>query len=136
MKQLSLTVLLAVAAPVVMAQSPMPPSVTVPGYSITMPERTMGKSASDFDRYRGAYDLSNGQVLSLTARGSAMYAQLDDGVRREIAAIGYGRYVAKDLSLKITLERKADGDFGGEMWIARAPAVAGQPMEVVRLALK
>jgi hypothetical protein len=136
MKKISLIALLAVAAPAVFAQSPTPPTVTVPGYSISMPERTVGKAGAGFDTYRGAYDLSNGQVLSLTERGATMYAQLDDGNWRELAATGYGRFVAKDLSLKITLERKMDGDIGGELLIARSPAVAGQPMEYVRLALR
>lgn len=135
MKKLSLIALLAIAAPAAFAQSPSP-TVTIPAYTITMPERTVGKTAADFNTYRGAYDLSNGQVLSLTESATTMYAQLDDGSPRELAAIGHGRFVAKDLSMKITLERKIDGDFGGEMLIARSPSVAGQPMEYVRIALR
>jgi hypothetical protein len=38
--------------------------------------------------------------------------------------------------MKITLERKLDGDFGGEMLIAKSPSVAGQPVEYVRIALR
>jgi hypothetical protein len=136
MKKISLIVLLAFAAPVVMAQSASSPTVKVPAYSIAAPERTVGKTSAGFDSYRGAYDLSNGQVLSLLSSGATMYAQLDDGSRHELAATGYGKFVAKDLSMKITLERKADGEVGGEMFIARTPTVAGQPMEYVRLALR
>jgi hypothetical protein len=136
MKKIRLIALLAIAAPAVFAQSPTPPTVTVPAYTIAPPERTLGKTAADFDTYRGAYDLSNGQVLSLVANGATMYAQLDDESRHELAAIGRGRFVAKDLSMKITLERKLDGDFGGEMLIAKSPAVAGQPVEYIRLALR
>ncbi|GAB2869232.1 hypothetical protein GCM10027277_42970 [Pseudoduganella ginsengisoli] len=136
MKKLSLIVLLAIAAPAAFAQSQSPQSVKVPGYNISAPERTFSKAAAGFDNYRGAYDLSNGQVLSLMAHGASMFAQLDDGDRHELAATGYGKFVAKDLSLKITLERKADGDVGGEMLIAKSSSVAGQPMEYVRIALR
>ncbi|MRV72878.1 hypothetical protein GJ700_14300 [Duganella sp. FT92W] len=137
MKKISLIALLAIAAPAVFAQSQdASPTVKVPGYSIVMPDRTVGKAGAGFDTYRGAYDLSNGQVLALTERGSTMYAQLDDGERHELAATGYGKFVAKDLSLKITLERKMDGDFGGEMLIAKSSSVAGQPTEYVRIALR
>lgn len=136
MKKISLIVLLAFAAPVVLAQSASSPTVKVPAYNITAPEKTVGKTSAGFDTYRGAYDLSNGQVLSLMNSGATMYAQLDDGSRHELAATGYGKFVARDLSMKITLERKADGDVGGEMLIARSPSVAGQPMEYVRIALR
>lgn len=136
MKKISLIALLAFAAPLVLAQSASSPTVKVPAYNISIPEKTVGKTSAGFDTYRGAYDLSNGQVLSLINSGATMYAQLDDGDRHELAATGYGKFVAKDLSLRITLERKADGDVGGEMLIASSPSVAGQPMEYVRIALR
>jgi hypothetical protein len=44
--------------------------------------------------------------------------------------------VAKDLTLKVTLVRKYDGDFGGELLIAKSPAVAGRPVQYVRLAVR
>jgi len=136
MKKISLIVLLAFAAPVVLAQSTSSPTVKVPAYNISIPEKTIGKTSAGFDSYRGAYDLSNGQVLSLVNSGATMYAQLDDGSQHELAATGYGKFVARDLSMRITLERKADGEVGGELLIARSPSVAGQPMEYVRLALR
>lgn len=134
MKKISLIVLLAIAAPVAFAQAPS--TVKVPAYNLAVPEKTVGRTAAGFDTYRGAYDLSNGQVLSLTSGGATMYAQLDDGSRHELAATGYGKFVAKDLSMKITLERKMDGEIGGEMLIAKSSSVAGQPMEYVRIALR
>lgn len=136
MKKISLIVLLAFAAPLAMAQSASSPTVKVPAYNLAVPEKTVGKISSGFDSYRGAYDLSNGQVLSLANSGATMYAQLDDGSRHELAATGYGKFVATDLSMRITLERKADGEVGGEMLIARSPSIAGQPMAYVRLALR
>lgn len=134
MNKFCLIVLFAVAAPAAYAQSEQPEqSVTIPGYHIAMPERTISKLMSNFETYRGAYDLSNGQTLSLMAIGARMYAKLDDGEHHELAATGNGRYVAKDLTLKITLVKNDDGDFGGELLIAKSPVVAGQPVEYVHL---
>jgi hypothetical protein len=113
--------------------------MNVMGHLVTdraMPERTLSRLMSNFDQYRGAYDLSNGQTLSLAASGTRMYAMLDDGERHELAAAGHGRFVAKDLTLKVTLVRKYDGDFGGELLIAKSPAVAGRPVQYVRLAVR
>lgn len=136
MKKLCLIALLAVAGPVSYAQTSSEQTVTIPAYQIAMPETTISKSMSNFDTYRGGYDLSNGQTLVLTDRGSHMYAKLDNGEQHELAATGTGRYVAKDLSLKVSLVKDIDGDFSGELLIARSPAMAGQPVEYVRVAVR
>lgn len=137
MKNLLLLPLLSIVSVGAIAQSTQAvDSVNVPAniQRIEVPARAYHMSQMDFGEYRGSYDLSNGQILTLSTRGLRMYAELDDGEKSEIVATGTRSFVATDQRLKMRFERQASGDLGGELLIAKSPQIAGQPIEYVTLA--
>ena len=113
--------------------------VTIPAtapLSIEVPARRLPRHAVDFGAYQGAYDLSNGSLLQLSSQGRRMYAQLDSGERTEIVGTGKDSFVALDRSLKMRFEPRRNGDMGGELLIARQPAIAGQPVQYLLVSLR
>jgi len=104
--------------------------------SIEVPARRLPLHAIDFGAYKGAYDLSNGGLLQLSSQGRRMYAQLDDGERTEIVGTGKHSFVALDRSVQMRFEPKYGGEMGGELLIARQPAIAGQPVQYLLVSLR
>ena len=98
-------------------------SVTIPSarLQIEVPATAHRGMRGVFDEFKGAYDLSNGNVLSLTQQGRRIYADAGTGDKKEIVAIRHNVFVAFDASMKITLEEQANGDVTGEL-LLRVPA--------------
>ncbi|KQV79370.1 hypothetical protein ASD15_18735 [Massilia sp. Root351] len=114
-------------------------TVTIPAsapLSIEVPARRLPAYAIDFGAYKGAYDLSNGGLLQLSSQGRRMYAQLDDGERTEIVGTGKHSFVALDRSVQMRFEPKSSGEMGGELLLARQPAIAGQPVQYLLVSLR
>ncbi|NRR31348.1 hypothetical protein HSX11_14285 [Oxalobacteraceae bacterium] len=135
MKRVMLCVLAGTLALGVQAQtSDEQHTVRVPGQSlrIDVPEQGLHKWATNFDVYQGAYELSNGQILSLTSRGQRMYAELDDGEKMELVAASRNVFVASNKLLKMSLERQIDGEVKGELLIAK-PALPAQVADTAGL---
>ncbi|MES2262352.1 MAG: hypothetical protein V4724_27840 [Pseudomonadota bacterium] len=142
MKSLLLLPLLGAFAAAAVAQTESMPqevdSVTIPANSvrIAIPDHARRMSAEDFAVYRGAYDLANGQTLYLTAQGTRLFAEVDDSGRSEIVSAGRGTFVALDQRMKMRFERADNGDVGGELTIAKTPALAGRPLEYLMMAAR
>jgi hypothetical protein len=142
MKNLLLLPLLGMACAAALAQTAQDPqvldSIRIPATqaAIEVPARTLRMHDIDFGAYQGAYELGNGGLLQLTAQGRRMYAQIDDGARSEIVGTGRQDFVALDRSMKMSFERLDNGDLGGELLIARTPAVAGEPVQYLLVALR
>lgn len=115
MKRLLLAVLLGTLSLAAPAQTAQDNAVTIRGYQIELPARPQRLGMYDFDAYKGAYDLGNGDVLTMLQVGRRIYAELGDGQRREIVSAGHGTFVALDRQLKVTLNRDNFGDVSGEV---------------------
>lgn len=136
MKSLLLLPLLGFVSVAACAQSSQAlDSVDVPAplQRIDVPAKALRMAQIDYGRYRGAYDLANGQTLYLTAQGRRMYAEVDDGGKSEIVGAGHGVFVALDQRMKMSFEPLQNGDLGGELLLAKTPMIAGQPVEYVSL---
>jgi hypothetical protein len=130
MKRLLFAVLLGTLSLAAPAQTSQDNAVTIRGYQIELPTVPRHMFAGDFDAYKGAYDLANGDVLVLRQQGRRMYAELGDGERRELVSAGKGIFVALDRQLKVTLNHGYFGDVSGELImvaprsdVAHAPAL-------------
>lgn len=137
MKKLILASLLGTSALFAFAQT-APDTVTVPGHALRIdaPTSIRHMDKDEFYRFKGAYDLSNGQTLSLTRGATRMYAEIDDQGKHEIVATGQGEFVALDRQLKMTLEPQDDNDMRGELLMmvpakAMADGTLGQPQLLV-----
>jgi hypothetical protein len=90
----------------------------------------------DFDVYKGAYDMSNGDTMVLLSRGRHMYAAIGDGPRTELVAAAHNVFVAVDKQLKLTLNDEDLGPITGELLMV-VPSQTSQAnasgVEVVRL---
>lgn len=129
MKKIILAVLLGVASLGAMAQTSQTPqgeeSVTVPGRALKIeaPAMPLHMDRDQTGAFRGSYSLSNGQVLHMRQYGSgpALYAEIDEQGPRKLIAASPTTFVAKDLSLKISLDLQPNGDAGGEV-LMKVPA--------------
>lgn len=115
MKRLLLVALLGTLSLTAPAQTTQDNAVTIRGYQIELPAVPHRMFIGDFDTYKGAYDLANGDVLSLRQFGRRIYAELGNGERRQLVAAAPNVFVALDRQLKVTLHRDSDGDFSGEV---------------------
>jgi len=80
----------------------------------------------EFHKFAGSYELANGKSLALFTRGLKKYAKLQDEAWHEIVATSANSFVSLDKHLEMTIERKDNGDIGGELLIrGQEPAVAG-----------
>jgi len=120
MKRLLLVALLGTLSLAAPAQTTQDNAVTIRGYQIELPAVPHRMNIGDFDTYKGAYDLANGDVLSLRQFGKRIYAELGNGERRQLVAAAPNVFVALDRQLKVTLNRDSFGDFSGEV-IMMAP---------------
>lgn len=126
MKKLFLAVMLGAASLAAVAQTDTPAgSVQVPGQllQIELPAMPLYMDRNQTSEFRGAYPLSNGQVLHLRTYGlhPALYGEIDGQGPRKMVAAGPNTFVALDRSLKVTVIEKMNGDFGGEV-LMKVPA--------------
>ncbi len=115
-------------------------TVRVPGPMdrIELPAIRYGMNVTNFASYRGSYELSNGQVLSLTAGTAAMYAILDNGRKVRLIGAGSDTFVGEDRSIHLRLWHGAGGEVGGELLLAQPmtadmAGIAAPPLRVVLL---
>jgi hypothetical protein len=107
---------------------------------IDLPDRYQRMWPEEYDDYRGAYTLANGQTLSIAARGTAMYARVDDDRWHKIVVAAPHTFVALDRQLKLELNLLGDERVSG--WVTMVvPARqladgAPAPERVVRLAMR
>lgn len=97
-------------------------SIRIPAYTIQTPAQTYRMMPSDLAFYKGAYDLSNGETLMLTASGHQLYGAVGDRPRTELVSIGNDTFVAIDRQLQVTIEKDIHGQVGGEVLMAMPAA--------------
>jgi hypothetical protein len=102
-------------------------TVTIPGgrlHTIELPVHRHLMSAETFSPFRGAYELSNGQVLYLRNAsniGAFMYARIDDQEEHRIIASSRDSFVSLDRKLAMRIDLRDDGSVGGEV-LMQVPA--------------
>jgi hypothetical protein len=133
MKKLLILMLLGAVAVPALAQV-APEEITVRGYQIEVPSQTYRMFAEEFGEYKGGYDLSNGQDMVMTQVGRRMYAKVADGEYHELVAAAPGVFVARDRTLKITIERDKLDRITGEVLMVPSNALAANtPLVRMRL---
>lgn len=136
MKATFLSALLCVLPCVVAAQSVdrQGSTVRVPApLSIDLPARAVSSALTNFDIYKGAYDLSDGRTLYLTKRGPSMFAEVDGRDKVQVIASNMNTFVAVDRSMKLDLGLNLDGEVRGDVLLASPTTVAGLPAQPVLL---
>ncbi|MES3023817.1 MAG: hypothetical protein V4857_19805 [Pseudomonadota bacterium] len=123
MKQILLLSLLGSLSLTALAQSAPETSVTIRGYDA--PARFYPVYLTNFDVYKGAYDLSNGEILTLRQHGNQMFATVGNRAEKEIFAISQNVFVAKDKDLTMSL-RRDDGEVKGELMLRAPNRAVGQ----------
>lgn len=107
---------------------------------IELPERYRSMWAQDYDGYRRAYALSNGQTLSIAPRGMHMYARVDDGQWHRIVVTAPNTFVALDRQLKMEIKLLDDERVSGwvTMVVPERTLANGvvMPERAVRLAVR
>ena len=126
MKRLLLATCFGTLALAATAQTePEDTSVRIPGYQIQLPAQPHRLMPGDFNDFKGAYDMSNGDTMVLRQYGRKMFVEVGDGPRTEIIAAARNEFVSVDQQLKMTLNKQDDGLVSGEMLIAAPRQVLG-----------
>ncbi len=73
----------------------------------------------DLEPYQREYQLSNGDVLTLSKRSGSMYAQLNSGEWHRIVATGRGSFAALDGTFTIHIDLIDDDNASG--WLSPGP---------------
>ncbi len=110
-------------------------AVRVHGRQIEVPAQPHRMWQTNFDSFKGGYDLSNGEAMTLFSRGMRMYAVIGDRPMTEILAARRNEFVAADAQFKMTLA-EGQGEVTGEV-LLKVPADTAQAradgIEIVRL---
>jgi hypothetical protein len=101
-------------------------SVRIPGYPFQLPAQPHRLMPGDFDAFKGAYDMSNGDSMVLRQIGRKVYADVGDRPRTELIAAARNEFVSVDRQLKMTLNTHEDGPVTGELLIASPVQEMGQ----------
>lgn len=106
-------------APALQAQTQEPETVAVPGRAndnrIELPAAYKKMWPDQYEQYKGGYNLSNGQMLSIRSFGLNMYAYVDNDRWHKIVAVAPNTFVALDQKLKMEINLLEDGDASG--WV-------------------
>ncbi|HTD05446.1 hypothetical protein [Undibacterium sp.] len=124
MKKLILVSILGALSLAATAQTaPDAGTVTISGAEkvILLPSQHHKMWPDEYNAYKGAYSLSNGQTLSVFSRGSKMYAKLENQDRHEIVATASNVFVALDEKLKMRIDLHDDGNVSGELYMVVTP---------------
>ena len=92
-------------------------------------------SPSEFEQYKGAYDLSNGKTLYLVRRAARMFARVDEQTSHEIKYTGHGSFEATDGKMSMNLVFADDSVSGQLSYVDESPAVAGLAPKLVNIQL-
>ncbi|GJJ00171.1 hypothetical protein RugamoR64_07090 [Duganella rhizosphaerae] len=86
------------------------------------------------------YSLSNGQTLSIVARGMSMYAFVDQDRPHKIVNVSRNTYVALDRQLKLEIDRQDENEVHGWLTMVVPPHNLADgsfiPERTVQLALR
>jgi hypothetical protein len=99
---------------------PSDESVTIPAPRLTIdqPERHSYIDPKESREFRGTYELSNGQVLTLTAVGNVMYGEVGEQGQHRLVATRHNTFVALDRKLQVRIDRGQNGEASGEVLMA------------------
>lgn len=140
MKRLLLFAILGGLALSSAAQSEAETQILIRANQIQLPDKPIPMFRTNFDVYKGGYDLSNGQTMALRQIGRRMYAEIGDRPLTEMVAAGRNVFVAVDRQFKMTLERDWVGQVNGELLLVPArgdaPATASNPPAPIRFAIR
>ncbi len=124
MKRLVLISLLS-ALPLAVAAQSTPDANTVTISSGDAQSQAYKMQPREFAEFKGLYSLSNGQTLFVFSRqGTTMYANVKGQPAHEIIATGPNTFVALDRQLKMTIDRRTNGEVSGELLMRVAPQLA------------
>lgn len=120
MKTIILSTLLGLSATCLAAGAqtlPQDKTVDVAAHSlrIDVPDQPRYMLREDFQKFAGAYDLSNGDTLQLRRAGGIMYARIGNQPEHRIVATSRNAFVALDRQLKVRIDHHDDGSMGGEL---------------------
>lgn len=120
MKTIILSTLLGLSATCLAAGAqtlPQDKTVDVAAHSlrIDVPDQPRYMLREDFQKFAGAYDLSNGDTLQLRRAGGIMYARIGNQPEHRIVATSRNAFVALDRQLKVRIDHHDDGSVGGEL---------------------
>lgn len=135
MKRLLISTLLGVLSMAAIAQTEPESAVQIHGHQIQLPDHPYRMFRGDFDDYKGRYDLSNGEQMTLLSRGHRMYAVIGDRPLTEMVAASAKEFVAVDRQFKMKLDQQW-GEMSGELWLevpSRSSQANAQGFEVIRL---
>jgi hypothetical protein len=117
------------------AQTESDSEVRVHGRQIEVPAQPYRMWQTNCDDFKGGYDLSNGEAMTLFSRGLRMYAVIGDRPMTEILAARRNEFVAANAQFKMTLAQ-GQGEVTGEV-LLKVPANTAQAsadgVETVRL---
>ena len=91
-------------------------TVTVSGIGVPRHPYPMGQN--EFYKFKGSYDLANGNTLSLFNRGNLMFAKISGQQWHCIVASAPNTFVSRDHMMKVRFEPRENGDMGGELLLA------------------
>lgn len=103
------------------AQAPPAMStVTIPAgpQTIELPERYSRMYDGGFETVVGTYDLSNGQVMTLSKRINRKYVRIGDGPKSEVIAAHDYDFVALDKKYRVVLQEPEFDEVRGYVLIA------------------
>jgi hypothetical protein len=92
-------------------------TISNPALKIELPSKSYRMSSEDFYPFRGKYELSNGQTLSLFERVDGRYAQVSGQPSHKIIAAEHNAFVALDRQLKMRIDIKDNGEVDGELYM-------------------
>lgn len=121
---------------------PSDESVTIPAPRLTIdqPQRHYYIDPKESLEYRGTYELSDGQVLTLSAVGNVMYGEVGEQGRHRLVATRHNTFVAMDRKLQVRIDRSQDGEAGGGEVLMAVPMRIAETGEIgehiVRLATR
>lgn len=113
--------------------------ILAPRLTIDLPERHYYIDPQESREFRGTYELSNGQLLTLSGVGNIIYAEVGEQGRHRMVASRHNTFVALDRKLQVRIDRGQDGEAGGEVLMAVPMRIAetGEIEErIVRLAAR
>lgn len=96
------------------AQSTGDQKVVVPASKEAQIQRSY-MSPSDFARFKGSYELSNGKTLYLMRKATRMYAQVDQQTPHEITGSTSGKFQALNGNMAMHLVFATDDTVSGEL---------------------
>lgn len=108
--------------------------------TIQLPANYKRMWSGEFDSVQGAYDLSNGETMSMTRKYNRKYIKIGDRPRAEVVAIGDYDFVSLDQNYRVVLSEPVFGDVTGYV-LMKVPAAqglsqAGTEVQTVRFAVR